>query len=306
MSGSVPILLDCDPGIDDAIAILTAAHHGHLVGITTVNGNAGIDHTTHNALITTQIAGIDVPVHRGAARPLVEPPLDAARIHGPTGLGTVDLPPLDVDVVSEDAPGFISEMARRIDGLHLVAVGPLTNVALALARDPDLPDLLAGVTIMGGAAQMGNVTAAAEFNIWADPEAAAITFRDAAPVTMVGLDLTQQIVCGDEESGRIRDGGTAGSQFTADLLDFYIARNREQGRAGASVHDAYAVLVATHPQHFEIRRHPVEIETGGRHTRGMTVVDRKTHASGPVEADVVVTAEAGAVVELMVEAATAF
>ena len=132
------IVLDCDPGLDDAIAILTAAHHGELVGITTVNGNVGIEHTTHNALVTAQIAGLDVPVHRGASRPLIAPTMDAARIHGLTGLGDVALPELTRTVASDDAVAYLCDMARSVDDLHLVAVGPLTNVALALRRDPDL------------------------------------------------------------------------------------------------------------------------------------------------------------------------
>ena len=306
MSSSPPILLDCDPGIDDAIAILTAAHHGNLVGITTVNGNVGIEHTTHNALVTTQIAGLDVPVHRGADRPLVEPVLDAARIHGATGLGSVVLPPLEIEVASADAVSFICDTARSVDGLRLVAVGPLTNIALALRRDPDLPGHISGLTIMGGAAQMGNVTATAEFNIWADPEAAAAVFRDAAPVTLVGLDVTQQVICGDAEAERIRAAGTTTSTFAADLLEFYIDRNRALGRAGAAVHDACAVLAVTHPDLFEIRRHPIEVELSGRHTRGMTVIDRRADGSGPTEADVVWSVDDRSVSELIVEAATAF
>lgn len=305
MTSPTPILLDCDPGIDDTIAVLTAAHHGDLVGITTVNGNVGLEHTTHNALMATQVAGLDVPVHSGADRPLVEPTLDAARIHGPTGLGSVELPPLEVEPTSDDAVGFICDAARSISDLHLVAVGPLTNIALALRRDAALPRHLAGLTIMGGGARGGNVTAAAEFNIWADPEAAAAVFRDAAPITMVGLHLTQQVMFGDGEEARMRAAGTPTAQFAADLLAFYLNRNRELGRAGAAIHDACAVLVVTHPDLFERSRHPVEVELSGRHTRGMTIVDERSHASGPTEADVVWTAEAQTIRDLVIEAVTA-
>ncbi len=306
MSRSVPILLDCDPGIDDTFAIMAAACHGDLVGITTVNGNVGIDHTTHNALLATQIAGLDVPVHRGASRPLVEPVLDAARIHGETGLGSVELPRLERTTSSDDAVEFICDSARSVDGLRVVAVGPLTNVALALRRDPDLASHLSGLTIMGGSAATGNVTPVAEFNIWADPEAAAAVFRDAAPLTMVGLDLTLQVVCGDYEVERIRTAGTPASVFAADLLEFYSARNRELGRSGASIHDAVAVLAVTHPDLFEVDRRPIEVELNGRHTRGMTVIDQRAHGSGPVEANVVCSADDRAVIDLIVEAATAF
>ena len=156
------VLLDCDPGVDDAIAILTAAHFCDLVGVTTVNGNVGIDHTTHNALLVAQIANLDVDVHSGASRPLVAAPSNTARIHGPTGLGDVPLPKLNRQAKSDDAVAYICDTARSVDGLHLLAVGPLTNIALALRSDPDLRSSLDGITIMGGSARSGNVTPTAE------------------------------------------------------------------------------------------------------------------------------------------------
>ena len=236
------ILLDCDPGLDDAIAILTAAHHGELVGITTVNGNVGIEHTTHNALVTAQIAGLDVPVHRGAARPLIAPTMDAARIHGATGLGDVPLPELTRSVASTDAVGFICDTARSVGDLHLIAVGPLTNIALALRRDPDLRSHLAGFTIMGGGAHAGNVSPVAEFNVWADPEAAAIVFSEAAPLTMVGLDVTHKVLLGGDEAARMRSAATPAADFAAGLLEYAYDRCREFGLDAAPVHDATAVI----------------------------------------------------------------
>lgn len=306
MNEPVPILLDCDPGIDDAIAILTAAHHGLLTGITTVNGNVGIQHTTHNALVTTQIAGLDVPVHRGADRPLIEPLLDASRVHGATGLGTAQLPALEIEIASNDAVGFICDTARSIDGLRLIAIGPLTNIALALRRDPDLPSHIAGLTIMGGSAQIGNVTPVAEFNIWADPEAAAAVLRDAAPVTIVGLDATRQVVWQEAEAARVRAAGTEASRFAAELLEFYIARYHALGLPGAAVHDACAVLAVTHPDLFERRRHPIDVELTGQHTRGMTVIDQRPQSSGSTEADVVWSVDDQRVIELIIEATMAF
>ena len=301
------VVLDCDPGLDDAIAILTAAHHGELVGITTVNGNVGIDHTTHNALITAQIANLDVPVHRGAARPLIAPTMDAARIHGATGLGDIILPELRRAVASEDAVAFLCDTARSVDDLHLVAVGPLTNVALALRKDPDLPGHLAGLTIMGGGAHAGNVTPVAEFNVWADPEAAAITFSEAAPLTMVGLDVTHRVLLGGDEAARMRSAGTPAAHFAAGLLDFAYARCREFGLEAAPVHDATAVIAVTHPQLFQRSSHPVAVELHGEHTRGMTVTDMRPPAaiaaeSAPPAHDVVWDADAPAVIDLIVEA----
>ena len=304
------IVLDCDPGLDDAIAILTAAHFGELVGITTVNGNVGIDHTTHNALVTAQIAGLDVPVHRGAARPLIAPTMDAVSIHGATGLGDAALPELTRSAASEDAVAYLCDTARSVDALHLVAVGPLTNVALALRRDPDLRAHLAGITIMGGGAHAGNVTPVAEFNVWADPEAAAVVFREAAPLTMVGLDVTHKVLLGTAEVEQMRAAATPAADFAGDLLAFAYDRCREYGLTAAPIHDATAVIAVTHPHLFRRSRHPVAVELHGEHTRGMTVVDIRPAAAiaaepSPPASDVVWDADAGAVIDLIVEAVVA-
>ena len=171
------IILDCDPGVDDTLAILTAARYGDLLGITTVNGNVSVDHTTRNALAVAQIAELDVPVHRGADRPLVAPVHGATRVHGATGFGKVAHPELHRSETSDDAVGYLLDMSRSRDDIDLIAVGPLTNVALAIRHDPGFVSRLRSLTIMGGAANgLGNVTAVAEFNIWADPESAAIVF----------------------------------------------------------------------------------------------------------------------------------
>ena len=303
----VPMLVDCDPGLDDAIALLTAAHFADLVGITTVNGNVGIDHTTHNALAVTQIAGLDVDVHRGAAHPLVDKPRGARHVHGATGLGNVELPAITRTVQSEDAVGFILETSHHVKGLHLVAVGPLTNVAEALQQDATLPDRLSGLTIMGGAAIGGNVTAVAEFNIWADPEAADIVFRLGGDITMVGLDVTQQVLLGTTQVNQMRAARTPAANLAAELLDYAIDRSSElRGWAGAPIHDACAVLAVTHPQLFDGKRQPVNVELTGTHTRGMTVVDDRgssTNNDGNVR--VLRAADADAVIKLIVEAATA-
>ncbi len=303
------IVLDCDPGLDDALAILTAAHFGELIGITTVNGNVGIEHTTHNALITAQIAGLSAEVHRGAARPLIAPTMDAARVHGATGLGDVALPELRRSVASDDAVTYLCDIARSVEDLHLVAVGPLTNVALALRRDPDLHSHLASLTIMGGAAHGGNVTPVAEFNIWADPEAAAIVFREAAPLTMVGLDVTHKVLLGGDEASRMRAATTPVADFAADLLDYAYARCREYGLEAAPMHDATAVIAVTHPDLFQSSSHPVMVEIHGEHTRGMTVTDTRPlsnfvpDSSVPMH-QVVWDADADAVIDLTVQACT--
>ncbi len=303
----VSMLVDCDPGLDDAVALLTAAHFAELVGITTVDGNVGIEHTTRNALAVTQVANLDVDVHRGAAHPLVDEPRGARHVHGATGLGNVELPAITRSIKSDDAVGFILETSHRIKDLHLVAVGPLTNIAEALQRDATLPDRLSGLTIMGGAAVGGNVTATAEFNIWADPEAADIVFRLGGEITMVGLDVTQQVALGPTQVNQMRAARTPAATLAAELLDYAIDRSSElRGWTGAPIHDACAVLAVTHPQLFDGKRQPVNVELTGTHTRGMTVVDDRgssTNNDGNVR--VLRAADADAVIKLIVEAATA-
>lgn len=305
------MLIDCDPGLDDAIALLAAAQLTDLVGITTVNGNVGIDHTTHNALAVTQIADLDVPVHRGAARPLIAPTIDAAHVHGPTGLGSVELPELSRSIASDDAVGFICDTARAVDDLHLVAVGPLTNIALALRADPDLPSRLGGFTIMGGGAHAGNVTAVAEFNVWADPEAAAIVFREFPMTTMVGLDVTHRVLMGPADRDRLRAAGGPAAGLAADLLDFAVARAGEiAGRDGAPIHDASAVMAVVRPDLFQGEEHPVDVELAGTLTRGMTVVDQRPGGragedAGRANARVLFDADEAAVVNSIVDAVIA-
>jgi inosine-uridine nucleoside N-ribohydrolase len=299
------IVLDCDPGLDDAVAILAAAKYADLVGITTVCGNVGIDKTTHNALVVTEIGGIDVPVHRGAATPLVAPLHDARHIHGLSGLGGDAAPATNRTVESHDAVGWLLELTRRRDDIHLVAVGPLTNVALAIRRDPAFVDRLAGLTIMGGGAHIGNVTAVAEFNVWADPEAAAIVFDAGVTVRMVPLDLTLQVLIDTEHVDKLRSAATATSTFIAGLLEFYRDRQRRQGMETAgAVHDPCAVLTVTHPHLFDLRARRVDVELAGTRTRGMTVVDeRSREPDQPRNALVGYGAQADEVLGLILDAA---
>lgn len=304
------LVLDCDPGLDDAVAILVAARYADLIGITTVAGNVGINRTTRNALVVAQLAGLDVPVHRGAAQPLVGAAVDGSRIHGETGLGTAVLPDLTRSEASADGVAYICDIARSVDDLHLLAIGPLTNVALALQRDPDLRRHLAGLAIMGGGAHIGNITPVAEFNIWADPEAAAVVFEKAAPVTMVGLDVTNKVVLNDGDIARMRATATPTAELAASVVEYLLDRFREYlGHSTVPVHDATAVIAATHPHLFERSRHPIAVELSGAHTRGMTVADLRPAALGraldqpsPPASDVVWDADAEAVRELIVEA----
>lgn len=271
------LILDCDPGHDDAVAILAAATYGDLLGITTVSGNVNLSLTTHNALITTQILELDVPVHAGAARPLVAEPHHAEFIHGETGLGGPVLPERTRDVASDDAVRFIIDTVRARDDVWLIATGPLTNVALALRTAPDIVERLQGISIMGGSTSFGNVTPAAEFNILFDPEAADIVFRSGAKLRMCGLNLTHQFLYRPADTAQIRRIDSRASTFVADMLDFFMQMYADAffGVIEGPLHDPCAVLAVTHPELFDMRQKQVMVELKGQHTRGMTLVDER-------------------------------
>jgi inosine-uridine nucleoside N-ribohydrolase len=298
------IVLDCDPGLDDAVAILVAAKYAELVALTTVCGNSPIENTTRNALAIAELARLDVDVHRGAAAPLVAPLHDARHIHGESGLGP-NPPTTTRRENGDDASGFLIEITRRRDDIHLVAVGPLTNVALAIRRDPSFVERLRSLTIMGGGARMGNVTAAAEFNIWCDPEAAAVVFDAGIDVRVVPLDLTTRVLMDHSHIDRLRASGTATAVAIADLVDFYSSRQRASGNErGGAVHDPCAVLSVTHPELFDLVHRRLDIELAGTHTRGMTVVDeRASEPQRPRNAHVAYSARADEVLALIVDAA---
>ena len=277
---SIPsIFLDCDPGHDDFMAILVAARHCNLIGITTVAGNAPLAETTTNALIAKQLFGLDVPVHSGAERPLLETPAFAADIHGSSGLAGPTLPELTVAVDGTDAVGYLLQATREHPGAWLVPTGPLTNIALALRSDHTLVDRIAGISLMGGGTTFGNRTATAEFNIFADPEAAAITFDCGAPLIMCGLNLTHQFLWGTDDEATVRALGGVRSEFVADLIHHFATAYNEvyfdMGHGGP-LHDPCAVLALTHPELFRFQDRHVVVETRGQHTRGMTVVDQRS------------------------------
>jgi len=304
------VLLDCDPGHDDAMAIVLAARSADLVGITTVAGNAPLERTTHNALVMRDLLGIDVPVHSGSPRPLVQAPRAAAFVHGESGLDGADLPAPTTPLDSTDAVGFIIDTCRSVDDVWLVPVGPLTNIALALRTAPDIADRVAGISLMGGGT-FGNRTPTGEFNIWADPEAAAIVFGYGGPLVMAGLDVTHQFQATPERIEKIDALPGVLAAVLANLLTFfsdnYRSRHDPGSIQGAAVHDPLAVLAVTHPELLErVARH-VAIETQGEHTRGMTVIDQRsiTDRCEP-NCDVLTAVDADRAFELLVDAVAHF
>ncbi len=270
------ILLDCDPGHDDVVAIVVAAHTSDLLGITTVAGNAPLDRTSYNALVVADLLRLDAPVHAGAARPLVAEPKFAGFVHGESGLDGADLPSPSRGLDSHDAVSFIIDTCRSQPGLWVVPTGPLTNIALALRAAPDIADLVAGISLMGGGT-FGNRRPMAEFNIWADPEAAAIVFGCGAPITMAGLDVTHQFLVTPPRIDEVAAIATPFTTLIADLFRFFAQNyiERHDHIAGAALHDPLAVMAVTRPDFFSGTDRHVSIETRGEHTTGMTVIDRR-------------------------------
>ena len=289
-----PIILDCDPGHDDMVAILLALASPELEvrGITTVGGNATIEHVTENALRTLALARrTDVPVARGAAHPLRGPLHTAAHVHGASGLdGPVQLPPAASEPVAHDAVAFIADQLERASPdrpITLVPTGPQTNIALLLRERPDLIDRIAQICFMGGAAGEGNITPSAEFNVWVDPEAAALTLGSGIPVTMIGLDVTHKAIFWDRERQAMADGGGDASKIVAGLLGFYQGFHRRvYGWDGGPVHDAVAVAHLAHPGLVSTVTANVVVELEGEFTRGRTVADLRHVTDRPVNAEV--------------------
>jgi inosine-uridine nucleoside N-ribohydrolase len=296
---SIPILLDCDPGHDDAIALLLAlaSPEVELRGVTTVAGNQTVEKTTANAIRVLELAGRgDVPVAKGSPRPLVREPFVAAYVHGETGLDGPRLTAPQAEPVAGHAVDFLAE---RLEGATLVATGPLTNVALLLARHPDArPER---IVLMGGAIAEGNVTPAAEFNVWADPEAATRVFASGLDVTMVGLDVTHRALLTRAHAERLRGSGRIGT-FVAELLDFYGVFHREvYGFDGSPVHDAVAVAQVIRPELLQLERLNVQVDCESELCRGRTVVDVWRRTGLEPTASVAVGIDAEGFLDLLLE-----
>jgi purine nucleosidase len=295
---TIPVLLDCDPGHDDAIALLLAlaSPEVELVGVTTVHGNQTLAKTTDNALRMLALVGrADVPVAVGAERPLVREPHPASHVHGDSGLDGPELPERASDPVEQHAVDFLLE--RCTPETVLVPVGPLTNVALALERGIRP----ARIVLMGGAIGEGNMTPAAEFNIWADPEAAQRVFHSGVDVTMIGLDVTHAALLTPAWAERFRAAGRVGT-FVAELVEFFKRYHaRTYGWDGAPIHDAVALAHVFRPDLVTTERMNVEVETQSELTRGRTVADRWRRTDREPNAHVGVAIDADGFLGLLLE-----
>ena len=286
------ILLDCDPGLDDALALLLA--HGDpnivLLAVTTVGGNVSIEKTTRNALELREYLGfLEVPVAAGAGEPLTGSVKNAEYVHGEGGLGNVTLPAALLPASESSAIDLIIATLQAAPGaIHLVATGPLTNIALALRREPRIVDWVASFTIMGGSYTRGNATPAAEFNIYADPDAAAEVFAAGWQVTMIGLDLTLQAIVDQGIVDRMHQLGRLGVELIAPLATFWT-NPLDDDWDGQALHDVCAVAYVARADLFTTKPARVEIELVGEFTRGMTVIDfhsDRPNALVPIRLDV--------------------
>src|SRR3954452_14272364 len=289
-----PVIIDCDPGHDDAMALLlaVASPELELVAVTTVAGNQTLEKVTANAIRVLDVAEAhDIPVAAGADRALVHPARVAGEVHGETGLDGPDLPPPSREPESQHAVELIASKLRERPHT-LIAVGPLTNVALLLALHPELYERIEGVVVMGGAYGTGNVTPSAEFNIWVDPEAAHRVFASGLKVTMIGLDVTHRAMLSAARADALREKGHAGL-VVSDLHRFYRRFHLEvYGHDDTPVHDALAVAAVIDPSLVTLERLPVEIDVTQGPCRGRTVVDQFRRTGAEPNAEVAVGVDA--------------
>ena len=301
---SSKIVIDCDPGHDDAIAILLAlaSPEIELVGVTTVSGNQTLDKTTNNALRVLELAGRgDIPVYAGADAPIDRARDVAAHVHGESGLDGPDLPQPRIAAQPQHAVEYLADQFRRGDKPVLVATGPLTNVGLLFATHADArPER---IVLMGGAVGEGNRTPAAEFNIWADPEAAERVFQEGLDTTMIGLDVTHRALITDGHTERMRGAGRVG-EVVAELMDFYARfhKARYPDLDGSPMHDPVCVAHLIDPTLVEVRDAAIEVDCTTGPSWGRTNVDwRNREHCGPANAKVALDIDGERFAQLVVE-----
>ncbi|WP_375387595.1 nucleoside hydrolase [uncultured Amnibacterium sp.] len=285
----VPVIIDCDPGHDDVFAIWLAAGSPGLDvrAITTVAGNVDVEQTTLNALAACSVAGIDVPVARGADRPRVREPFRAADVHGPNGLGGIERPAVTVPLDDRSALDLIDAvLTDSSEPVSIVALGPLTNIAALVASRPHLQPSIERVVWMGGSTERGNSTPYAEFNAFSDPHAADVVLRSGVPFTMVGLNVTHQTAVDDDLFARLVAIDTDSARFGVRLLiELREAFQTLYGR-NPPIHDAVAMAVALEPGIVTSTRTRVDVELEGTQTLGATSVDLHDRLHREANADV--------------------
>ncbi|MHB8595403.1 MAG: nucleoside hydrolase [Ktedonobacteraceae bacterium] len=305
------IILDCDPGHDDAIAILLAAHHPEidLLAITTVAGNQSLDKTTRNALKVCSFAGLrSIPIAQGASCPLVCVAKHAENIHGESGLDGPSIPEADIEPMEMDAVELIIERLLQSDGdITLVATGPLTNLATAIRSEPAILPKIKGISLMGGAIGLGNTTPAAEFNIHFDPHAAAIVFGCGRPIFMAPLEVTHQALASKHVIDRLRRANRPVATFASDLFEFFGGTYQKVfGFPAAPVHDPCAVAAVVNPSLIKSHLMHVAVETKGEWTLGRTVCDVYGKFGNEPNASVGYSLEVESFWDMVIEALTSY
>ena len=305
-----PVILDGDPGHDDAMAWMLAKASPELdiLAVTTCAGNQTIEKTTYNARRICTLLGIDAPVAMGRPGPLLSDPITAGNIHGQSGLDGPALPEPAAELSPLGAVELMAQVLREsTEPVTIVSTGPQTNVAALLLAHPELKEKIACISLMGGGIATGNWTPAAEFNILVDPEAAQIVFQSGIPVNMAGLDVTEKALIFPEDFERIRAVGNQVAEVVAQWLEFFYQFHRTIGYTGAPLHDPCAVAVLLKPEIFTIGEYNVQVETAGEYCRGATIADIRGYAESKApNARCLMNVDRQAFVDLIVEAVKSY
>lgn len=305
MTERIPVIIDCDPGLDDVIALIMAFANDKLdvKAVTVVAGNQTLKKVGDNALKVLSYIDVNVPVALGSEFPIVKTLITAGEVHGEDGIGGVVLPESNLKLSPLHAIDLIAKILEDSDEkVTLIATGPLTNIALFLRRYPELKSKIDRISLMGGSVGFGNVTPAAEFNIFIDPEAADIVFKSGIPITMVGLNATQKAVITLEDIRNIKSQGNKVAELVADMLGNLSKYHSLDGMEGCYLHDPVAVCAVTNPEILKTRLLNVDVELKGQYTTGMTVVDTYNRRNKIGNAEVTLEIDKKAYVDLIIEA----
>lgn len=290
------IILDCDPGHDDAVAIMLAANSPaiDLLGITVVAGNQTLENTRRNALRVVQWLDVDVPVYAGCGRPMIREKITAGDIHGESGLDGPAFPPLTRELETEHAVNFIVRTLMASEGdITMVTTGPMTNLAMALRMEPRIAEKIKRIVLMGGAYTNGNVTPAAEFNIVADADAAYVCFTSGCPITMVGLDVTRKALCYPEIVARMGKIGNEASRLFVDLMGHFCRTQKEIfGWEGGPLHDPVTIAYLIDPTVLTVKPMNVQVDVRSVQSYGRTNCDFFGYLGLPNTADVAIDIDA--------------
>ena len=301
------IILDCDPGHDDMVAIILALSSPeiNLLGITTVAGNQIVDKTFNNALRILTLLGVKgIPVTRGSEKPILRVLKTAPEFHGISGLDGAELPePKNMGLQTNSIDFIVDTLQKSKDKIYIVATGPLTNIAISILKAPEIKSKIERIVLMGGAIHDSNITPSAEFNIYVDPEAAKVVFDSGIPLTMVGLDVTNRCVFTFEEIKTLKNSKKSLSRIIGNLLQYFAQSNlKYYGIEGAPLHDPLTVAYTINKDILKVKEYHVDIETKGEYTTGATVVDIYGISGKNPNAEVAVDVDVGMYKSMIFEA----